>query len=90
MRTPALDVIVTILLIPAFPILITWFLPWERWIPKLVPKKIIGPYLIYSGFAAWYFGLPVWLDVCVALFGSIVFVIAIVEGKGKKPSGCTE
>jgi O-antigen ligase len=49
------DVLVFIPLIPAIPVIATWFLPWERWIPKRIPKKIIGPYLLYCAFALWYF-----------------------------------
>lgn len=53
-----LDVLVFIPLIPALPVLATWYLPWERWIPTKLSKSVIGPYLLYCAFGAWYFKMP--------------------------------
>ena len=36
------NVLVFIPLIPAMPVLATWWLPWERWLPSKVPKRILG------------------------------------------------
>jgi hypothetical protein len=68
------------------PILVTWYLPWERWVPSKVSKSIIGPYLLYCAFAAWYFKMPPWLVVVVSLCGVIVCVIAVFEKKGRPDS----
>ena len=48
------DMLVLIPIIPLFPVIATWFLPWEEWLPRRIPKLILGPYLLYAAFAAWY------------------------------------
>jgi RsiW-degrading membrane proteinase PrsW (M82 family) len=73
------DVIVFVPLVPAMPVIATWWLPWERWLPKYVPKKILGPYLLYASFAAWYFAMPWWVVLIALVFGAVLSVIAIVE-----------
>lgn len=55
LRPSAADVIVAIPVQPLLPVIATWFLPWEDWIPKKVPKMILGSYLLYAAFAAWHF-----------------------------------
>jgi hypothetical protein len=73
------DVLVFIPLVPAIPVIATWFLPWERWIPRKVPNKIIGPYLLYCAFAVWYFTQP-WLLIAVITFwGIVVCVMAVFD-----------
>ena len=56
------DVLIAFPLIPLFPTLATWWLPWERWLWSKVPKWILGPYLlcIFRGLAFRYAsgGLP--------------------------------
>jgi hypothetical protein len=79
-----LDVLVFISLIPALPVLATWYLPWEDWIPKKVPKRIIGPYLLYCAFGAWYFKGSWWVIACAALFGAVVCAIAFLESKARQ------
>jgi hypothetical protein len=81
LRTKIVDALVLISLIPVLPVIALWFLPWETWIPKFVPKKIIGPYLLYCTFGAWYFGMPWWLLIMVALWGIAVCAFAILEAK---------
>lgn len=76
-RTRTLDVLVFISLVPVMPVLATWFLPWEKWIPKFVSNKILGPYLIYCTFGAWYFGMPMWFIVVILLFGIGVSAAAL-------------
>ena len=44
-----------------------------------VPKKILGPYLLYCAFAAWYFKMPSWGIILVVLCGIGVSVFALVE-----------
>lgn len=80
-RTGTLDVLMFISLAPVMPVLATWFLPWERWIPKFVSNKVLGPYLIYCAFGAWYFGMPTWFIVVVLLFGIGVSAVALSEIK---------
>jgi len=75
----AVDVLIFIPLIPAIPAAATWWLPWERWIPRKVPNKIIGPYLLYCTFAVWHFRAPWWLVGAVALWGIGVCVIAVFD-----------
>lgn len=79
-----LDLIVFIPLIPAVPVVITWFLPWERWIPQRLPKSIIGPYLLYCSFGAWYFDMPWWSIVLVAVWGIGISFVAIYERGERK------
>jgi hypothetical protein len=75
-----LDVLVLVPLIPVAPIVITWWLPWERWIPwGKLPKAVLGPYLLYASFAAWRFGLSWWLVLGVGLVGTVLSVIAVLE-----------
>lgn len=68
------DTLVAIPLIPLFPVLVTWWLPWERWLWNKVPKWILGPYLLYASFAGWHFGMPWW--VCL-IAGSLGFILII-------------
>jgi hypothetical protein len=56
MREPSVvDVLIAIPVLPLLPVVATWFLPWEDWIPKKVPKVVLGPYLLYAAFASWHF-----------------------------------
>jgi uncharacterized protein DUF3592 len=73
------DVLIFIPLIPAIPVITTWFLPWERWIPRKIPKNIIGPYLLYCSFAIWHFNQSRWFVALVALWGLGVSVVGVVE-----------
>ena len=34
---------IVIPLIPRAPVVITWWLPWESWIPKKIPQYVLGP-----------------------------------------------
>lgn len=79
MSAHTVDVLFFIPLIPAIPVIATWFLPWERWIPRKVPNKIIGPYLLYCAFAVWHFKQPWWLIVLIALWGIVVCVVAFFD-----------
>ena len=73
------DVLIFIPLIPAIPVIAFWLLPWERWIPKIIPTKIIGPYLLYCAFAIWYFKQPWWTVLLVGLMGIAISAAAIVD-----------
>lgn len=52
-----------------------------NWIPKKVPKSVIGPYLLYCAFGAGNFMAPRWLGAGGSLYGIVVCVIAIFESK---------
>ena len=81
MSAKTVDVLIFIPLIPAIPVIATWFLPWEFWIPKKIPNTITGPYLLYCAFATWHFKWSSWFVVMVSLWGIAVSVIAIFESK---------
>jgi hypothetical protein len=71
-------------LIPAVPIIITWWLPWEKWLWDKVPKKVLGPYLWYGTFVAWHFKLHWWAILGFAIWALIVSIAAINEMGGKR------
>jgi hypothetical protein len=73
------DILLFIPLIPAIPVIALWGLPWDRWIPKIVPEKIIGPYLLYGAFAAWHFKQTWWMVSLVGLMGVGVSAAAIFD-----------
>lgn len=74
------DVLIAIPLLPLFAICITSWLPWERWIPwGKLPKLVLGPYILYAGFAAWHFHFSNWFVLVVIVAGVILTVIGIVE-----------
>ena len=79
MSAKTVDVLIFIPLIPAIPVIATWFLPWERWIPKKIPKTIIGPYLLYCAFAIWHFKQSSWFVLLVSLWGIAISVMAIFD-----------
>ena len=85
MTISSLNVLVAIPVIPLIPILATWYLPWENWIPRAkIPKAILGPYLLYAAFAAAYFKFH-WVVVATAAgWGAVISIQAVIE-KDKKP-----
>lgn len=80
----AVDVLIAIPLIPLLPVVATWWLPWERWLPSKIPKRILGPYFLYACFAAWHFAMPWWVVLAVALWGTILTVMAMVQELERK------
>jgi hypothetical protein len=71
--------LILIPLMPLAPIVVTSWLPWERWIPwGDLPKMLLGPYLLYVAFAAWYFEWN-WSAAMAALCGAVLSVMAIAE-----------
>jgi hypothetical protein len=80
------DVLILIPLIPAAPIVITWWLPWERWLFDKLPKYLLGPYLLYAAFATWHFKWESWLVILLTLSGAVLSVIGVLE-RAKKPAG---
>ena len=73
------DVLIFIPLIPGIPVIALWFLPWENWIPKIIPKTIIGPYLLYCAFAIRHFKQPWWIVSMVGLIGIAISAAAIFD-----------
>ncbi len=73
------DVLIAIPLIPLLPVVATWWLPWENWLPSKIPKTILGPYLLYAGFAAWHFAMPWFVIWVVALWGVLLTGMAIIK-----------
>jgi hypothetical protein len=78
------DVLIVIPLIPLAPVVITWWLPWESWIHKKVPKYVLGPYLLYASFAAWHFKLDGFVVALLAIFGAVGLVSAVLD-KASEP-----
>ena len=86
----AIDWLILAPAVPAIPMFITWWLPWERWIPwAKLPKSIVGPYALYLFFVAFHFDdshrlwwlYYGWLGIA----GVVVSVMAVVEKvKGKE------
>src|SRR5262249_31644301 len=72
------DVLILIPLVPVAPIAVTWWLPWERWIPwGELPKDWLGLYLLYAAFAAWHFRLGLWLILALALTGEVLLLVYV-------------
>jgi hypothetical protein len=83
-----LDVLIAIPVVPLIAILITWWLPWERWIPwGKLPKIILGPYVLYAAFAAWHFHPDDWFVGITIVAGIILTIMGAVEGADSTPSG---
>lgn len=75
-----LDVLIAIPVIPLVPMFITWWLPWERWIPwGKLPKLVLGPYVLYAGFAAWHFHASDWFVLVLVVVGVILTIVGAVE-----------
>jgi hypothetical protein len=74
------DVLVAIPVIPLVPMFITWWLPWEQWIPwGKLPKLVLGPYVLYAGFAAWHFHFSDWFVLLVIVVGVVLTIMGVVE-----------
>lgn len=80
-----IDWLILIPAIPLIPMAITWWLPWERWIPwGKIPKQIGIPYLWYLGGVAWHFRFPWWFVLCLAVTALVVTIYAILDVFGRK------
>lgn len=75
----AVDVAILLPVVPILPVIITWWLPWERWAFWRVPNAIGGPYLLYCSFAAWHFHLSWWAVLIVAVWGGILCALALTD-----------
>jgi hypothetical protein len=75
-----IDWLILVPAIPLIPVLVTWWLPWERWIPwARISKKIAGPFLFYLSFVEWHFRFNTWAVLLTALGALIVSVQAVRE-----------
>jgi len=75
-----LDILILAPVLPLAPVLITWWLPWEKWIPwGKLPKAILGPYVLYLSFAAWHFDISKWFVFPALIVGLVLSVMAIFE-----------
>lgn len=78
------DIIVLAPIVPVLPLLVTWWLPWERWIPwAKVPPLLLGPYVLYGAFVGWYFHLHTWVIILLVLVGIIVSLIGLAALRRK-------
>ena len=78
------DVLIAIPLIPITPVVVTWWLPWERWLPGRIPKHILGPYFLYLCFAAWHFAMPWWVIIAITIWGTILTLMAMLRELDKE------
>jgi hypothetical protein len=74
------DVVILLPLLPALAILISWWLPWERWLWKRFPKMISGPYFLYCAFVLWHFQARWWFIALAVGVGAVLIVGATIEG----------
>ena len=77
-----LDWLIVAPAIPVAPIFVTWWLPWEKWIPwGRLPKAVLGPYALYLFFVGYHFDhLEHWWGyIWLAIAGVIVTVMAVRE-----------
>jgi hypothetical protein len=78
------DALILVPIIPLAPVVVTWWLPWETWIPKKVPKYLLGPYLLYAAFAAWHFKLEAFVVILLAILGAASIGSAVLD-KASEP-----
>lgn len=79
MKWSTKDILILITLLPVAPVVVTWWLPWESWIPKRIPKYVLGPYLLYLAFAAWHFRWDSFFVIALIFFGVIAIVGAVFD-----------
>lgn len=74
------DALIAIPVIPLVPIIITWGLPWERWIPwGKLPKLALGPYFWYTAFAASHFRFSNWIVLIAIAIGTTLTIMGAIE-----------
>jgi hypothetical protein len=79
-----LDWLIAVPAIPVAPMVITWWLPWERWIPwGKLPKAFLGPYALYLFFVVYHFDDDFprnwWKYIWVAITGLILSIYSVFE-----------
>jgi hypothetical protein len=79
-----IDVLIAIPALPVVPVLATWWLPWENWIPRWkLPKLLVGSYVLYLSFAAWHFRLPWWIVMLLVGGGLVLVLMGLEERYGR-------
>lgn len=78
----AFDTVLVVTLLPAVAILISWWLPWEKWLFERVARMIAGPYFLYCTLVLWHLHAPWWAVVAAALVGTISSALAIRDRPG--------
>jgi hypothetical protein len=73
------DVVLLLPLIPVLAILISWWLPWERWLFERSPRKIMGPYFLYCALVLWHFHARWWFIALAAVVGAGSLAATIIE-----------
>lgn len=73
--------------IPAAPIIITWWFPWEKWLWDKVPRKILALYLIYGTFVAWHFELHWSVVLGFGIWALFAVLSTFKESENKKQDG---
>lgn len=66
------DVVLVATLLPAMVILISWWLPWEKWLFQRPARIIGGPYFLYCTVVLWHLQAPRWAVTGVAILGGIL------------------
>jgi hypothetical protein len=80
LKASTADILIGIPVVPLLPVIATWwFLPWDEWIPKKVPKVILGPYILYAAFAAWHFKFGSFFVFIIVALGVGVTVAALID-----------
>lgn len=79
MKWSVLNILIVIPLVPLIPVVVTWYLPWESWIPKRFSKWIIGPYLLYVSIALWHFKVSGFAELFCFLVGTWTLIRALEQ-----------
>ena len=90
MELSLIDVLIGLPLIPLAPVIVTWYLPWEKWIPRYVSKSVLGPYFLYASFAAWHFKVRWWIILLALALGASLSIAAVVQRVGKAKNNASQ
>jgi len=76
-----LDWLIVAPLIPLAPVLVTWWLPLERWIPwSKLPQFPLGLYFLYATYVCFHIYGCSWVLLCPLMF-SFYFLIQAFRTK---------
>jgi hypothetical protein len=74
-----LDVIVLIPVLPVVRVLANWAFSSKPWNPLIkVPKIVVGPYVLYLSFVAWYGDFHWWFVLLLAS-GATLLLMGVEE-----------
>lgn len=71
------DTVLVITLLPVVAIVISWWLPWEKWLFERLARMIAGPYFLYCALVLWHLQAPWWAVVAATIFGAILSALAV-------------